>query len=190
METHEMPRKEKPCPLMWLAELQIGAHVDEPDEHAQRTPPRDSRVLSTELMRRRAERIEFAHRAALEAACEARRARSREYAEARKAGEPARTAEYNAAYAKRCAAVGSRNWLDILPHRVAIAQISVEREAFVLRAKGSGTATKDIARRMGVTVNRVDQIYQKALRRRRHPNGRTPIEKYFDERGFFDREWR
>ena len=177
-----MPRKEKPCPLMWLAELRIGPEVDAPDDSG--VAP--GRVLSTTLMWRRAEREARVHRDACMAAGEVRLAKSRAYAALRKAGEPTRTAEFETAFADRCRAVGSRNWLDVLPIAIATHQLAFEREAYVVRALELGLTFKALAQRMGLGTNRVRQIRDKALRRRRNPDARSPIEKYFDER--FDRE--
>ena len=61
------------------------------------------------------------------------------------------------------------NWYDVLPERVAMMQISYERQQRALRAREAGLRYKQIARLFGVCPARAQQMVQRALVNRTPP---------------------
>jgi hypothetical protein len=73
-----------------------------------------------------------------------------------------------------------RNWEDVLPKNIAKIQYAWEKRMRVLIARNAGAKFSEIAKHLGVSHERVRQMFFKAEREVRYKN-KSPIEIYFSQ---------
>ncbi len=71
-----------------------------------------------------------------------------------------------------------RNWEDVVPEDVALAQRAFDRGRRILRVYRAGCMQKEIARRLGVTSARVHQIVKREKRRMVEEGCGSPVERW------------
>jgi hypothetical protein len=73
------------------------------------------------------------------------------------------------------------DWRDLLPAEVAKRQTAFELNERVLRARQSGAKLREIAKGMGVSIERIRGLEANGLRRRRKYGLKSPIELWYEQ---------